>query len=222
MKLVLFLALVSPQQRFDAGDPAGALSLLQQQQARRAADHYNRGLAAHGAGKTPEAILGYLRAQRLGGDEETLRFNLLLAKQDRGASVVDATPPWPMDLPPPLPQRLPLHWMAFLALFLAAFALRRRVLGLPSTRTACLALGLVVIAAAAHVALAGDRRAVATASQSLSVEPKDKAEELSRLTPGQIVWVEQRRDRWWQVSLPGGLTGWTPAAGLEALVEEEE
>ncbi|HBU47277.1 MAG: SH3 domain-containing protein [Myxococcota bacterium] len=213
MMLLLLLAAVTAQDRLDAGDPNGAWVIVQQQQATDAVDYYNRGYVAHAAGETADAVLNYLRAERLGGPDEILRFNLLLSGAQRPIEV-DAAPPWPLDLPAPLPSGLPLEWLGFIALVMGVLALRRRLQGGNSIRFALTALALCGLSALAQLSLASDRRAVATQPQVLRMTPVSQGESLAQLERGQIVRVLSRQGDWIEVAQGDGLVGWAKSDGI--------
>ena len=217
--ILLVLGAVSAQDRLDAGDPNGAYALLQQEPAVDAADFYNRAYAAHAAGQGPDAIVNYLRAERLGGEDESLRFNLFLANASRSAKR-NVAPPWPLDLPSPLPARLPLEWLGFFAFVIGGFALRRRFHGQPAYRLAITALVLCGLSAAAQLSLAADRRAVATQPQALRVEPDADAESLATLERGQVLGVIDRNGPWVHVMQGDGFAGWVEADSLLHVVAE--
>jgi len=218
--LMLFAA-VTAQDRMDAGDPNGALSLLRQQAAVDASDYYNRAYVAHTAGRPAEAIADYLRAERLGGDDEQLRFNLLLALQARQVRTHDVAPPWPLDLPWPLPARLPLEWLGLLALVLGGLACRRRMQGASGGGLSASTLIVCLLAAGAQLSLAGDQRAVATQSQAMVMEPGAGAKSLAQIETGQVVRVIDRQGPWAKIEIAGGLVGWAQSERMIAILEDE-
>ena len=221
MIALMLLAAVTAQDRLDAGDPNGALSLLRQQVAVDASDYYNRAYAAHSAGRSAEAIADYLRAERLGGQDEQLRFNLLLALQARQVRTQDVSPPWPLDLPWPLPARLPLEWLGLLALVLGGLACRRRLQGEAAGRLATSSLVICLLAATAQLSLAGDQRAVATHSQAVVMEPGAGAKSLAQIESGQVVRVLAQEGPWLNVEIAGGLVGWAQSDGMIHIGEAE-
>ncbi|MBM65978.1 MAG: hypothetical protein CMH55_07085 [Myxococcales bacterium] len=220
MIVFLLLSTVTAQDRLDAGDPKGAWVLLQQQEATDAADYYNRAFVAHAAGRWPDAVVNYLRAERLGGDDESLRFNLFLAGQGREKRA-DVAPPWPLHLPPPLPTRLPLEWLGLFAFVLGLIACRRRLQHRSSLGLALAAFALCAVSAAAQLSLAGDQRAVATQPQALMMEPKSKAKSLAKVETSQIVRVLDRDAEWAKIEVAGALVGWIQAEGLIDVVEKK-
>lgn len=220
MILLLLLGAVTAQDRLEAGDPNGAWVVLHQNEAKDTSDYYNRAYAAHAAGRWPDAIVNYLRAERLGGDDESLRFNLFLAGEGR-TKKADVAPPWPLHLPSPLPTRLPLEWLGFIALVLGALACRQRLRNGPSLGLAFAALALCAVSAAAQLALAADQRAVATQPQALVMEPDRKAESLAKVETSQVVWVLDRKAEWAKIEMGGAMVGWVQAEGLINVVEKK-
>ena len=191
--------------------------------------HYNLGNAHFRAGDLGEAIVSYVRAQRLAPRDERIASNLRVARaqiRDRelGGEVPAVLAPaaWLYGLLS-LDEWWTLFAVAFAAVAIAAIVGHWRPALRPVGRRAMIAAGTVAVLA---LLMGGIRyrNEVATAraivvAQEVQVRsgPGDDYGLAFRVHEGLQVTVDERRERWWRIDLGGELVGWVPAASLERI-----
>lgn len=191
---------------------------------------YNLANASFKLGKLGPAILYYERALRLDPTDQDARDNLELARGQIRDRVEEAEIPYPVQVlrdvldsvPPDVLIGLFLVFYYGVAGLLAGLTLatgdtRRRVLGYASAAAglcALLAAGALVLTiqerTAAHAIVMTDRVDVLSG-------PSADNTVLFTVHEGTRLEVRNRRDGWYQVSLPNAMSGWVPSGTVERL-----
>ncbi|HEV8701884.1 MAG TPA: tetratricopeptide repeat protein [Candidatus Polarisedimenticolia bacterium] len=189
---------------------------------------YNLGNAHFKMGRLGAAILNYERALRLDPADRDVRDNLEYARGLIRDRVAEAEIPYPVQVVRSFIDGLPadLLTVLFLIVLYAAAGLlgllpltesygARRALGYGA---ACAALATVVIGTALGYSI--DQK---TAGRAIVME--DKVDVLSgpaadntvlfTVHEGARLELRNRRDGWYQVSLPNAMSGWVPSAAVE-------
>jgi hypothetical protein len=217
MILALFLLAASPQERFQAGDGAAALQLLEQApQPNNAVWRYNRALSAHAAGQLGRAMADYEWLTLRDPQDEAVRINRLLARLDRGAGD---------DAEPPLGQlaRLPLRSLALLGLLAALIALFRRRVGDSLFNASRAVASLCLLLFALHyLLLALDSRGVAGRESALMERPDAAARALLEVPEGNLLALGAEQGDWVQVRTGSGVLGWVKRSALIDLHGEQK
>ena len=217
MMLTLLLLAATPQERFEAGDAAAALNLLEN--APRHSDpvwRYNRAVSAHAAGRLGRAIADYEWLTLRDPEDDAVRINRLLARLDRGAGD---------DAEPPLGQlaRLPLRTLfvlGFLAALVGLLRIRQRD---ALFRAARLLSSLSIFLLVMHqLLLALDSRAVSGQERSLLERPEVKARSLLEIPEGNLLDVVEAQDEWVKVRTGSGVMGWIKTSDLMDLSGGEQ
>ena len=179
-------------------------------------------------GRLGAAILNYERALRLDPSDRDVRDNLEYARGLIRDRVTEAEIPYPVQVLRSFIDRLSIDLLA--GLFLCAFYVAAALLGalpLTASYTARRALGygtalaaLAVLATGIALGYAIDRT---TSERAIVME--DKVDVLSgpagdntvlfTVHEGARLELRNRRDGWYQVSLPNAMSGWVPAAAVE-------
>jgi tetratricopeptide (TPR) repeat protein len=191
---------------------------------------YNLANACFKLGKLGPAILYYERALRLDPTDQDARDNLELARGQIRDRVEESEIPYPVQvlrdaldsIPPDVQSALFLALCYMVAGLLAGLTLatgdtRRRVLGYASAAAglcALLAAGALVYTiqarTAAHAIVMRDRVDVLSG-------PSADNTVLFTVHEGTRLEVRNRRDGWYQVSLPNAMSGWVPSGTVERL-----
>jgi hypothetical protein len=208
----LLIASVSAEQRFEAGDPAAALQLLEQ--APQPADpvwRYNRAISAHAAGALGVALRDYEWLTMRDSQDDAVRINRLLARLDRGTAD---------DAEPPLGRlaRLPIRSLLAIGLVCAVLAIgrRRRADALARwARYAATALSVVILLH--HLLLALDSRAVAGRESVLREQPGKASRAVLSVPEGNLLAVEASQGDWVQVRTGSGVRGFVRRSELLTL-----
>jgi tetratricopeptide (TPR) repeat protein len=189
---------------------------------------YNLANAHFKMGRLGAAILNYERALRLDPADRDVRDNLEYARGLIRDRVAEAEIPYPVQVVRGFLDGLPADLLA--VLFLIVFYVAAALLGLlPLTTSygarralgygaACAALAAVVTGTA--LAYTIDQK---TAARAIVME--DKVDVLSgpaadntvlfTVHEGARLELRNRRDGWYQVSLPNAMSGWVPSAAVE-------
>lgn len=228
----------TPEQTFDSGNAAYQEGKFEQAAAAYesirshgiddARVEYNLGNAYFKLGKLGAAILHYERALRLDPADDDARDNLAFARGRIRDTVPDPDLQYPIRVVRDLLDRIPADTIAwsFLAVWALTAALaaavplqrswaRRRLLAY----AAC-ALGLLSLAAGTvllyRARLDADPVAIVQAEKvDVKSGPGEENTVLFSVHEGTRVEVRNGLDRWLQVSLPNGLTGWVPSSAVE-------
>ena len=207
MILTLLLLAMTPQDRFEAGDPAAALDLLNQAPAPTdPVWRYNHAVSAHAAGELSAAMVDYEWLTQRDPEDDAVRINRLLARLDRGAGD---------DAEPPLGQlaRLPVRTVTFLALLLGVLAVSRR-----RQRDALFRVARVGVSGALvnQAVLVVDDR-VRAQSRGRTFEREAKARVVLEVPEGNLLSRLEARQGWTRVRTGSGVVGWVKSAELMRL-----
>lgn len=217
MMLSLLLLAATAQERFEAGDAAAALNLLEKSP--RRSDpvwRYNRAVSAHAAGRLGRAMADYEWLTLRDPEDDAVRINRLLARLDRGAGD---------DAEPPLGQlaRLPLRTIfvfGLLAALVGLLRLRQRdALFRLARLISSLSIFLLVMH---HLLLALDSRAVTVQERALLERPEVKARSLLEIPEGNLLDAVETQDEWVKVRTGSGVMGWMKRGDLIELSGEEQ
>jgi len=191
---------------------------------------YNLANAYFKLGKLGAAILYYERALRLDPSDQDVRDNLEYARGLIRDRVTEAETPYPVKVAQDLLDGLSTDLVsgAFLLLYVATCGL---VGLLPPTRGYATrrALGYCAVATGLLALLAGGALGYkieqVTAAQAIVMA--EKVDVLSgpaadntvlfTVHEGTRLEVRNRRDGWYQVSLPNAMSGWVPSAAVESV-----
>jgi hypothetical protein len=212
MILALLLLAATPQQRFESGDAAAALQMLEQNPSpKNAVWRYNHALSAHAAGQLGKAISDYEWLSLDDPQDDAVRINRLLARLDRGVGD---------DAEPPLGQltRLPLRSLIVIGLLAVFIALVRRQRA-DSLFRACrnLASLCLLLFALHHLLLALDSRAVAGRQSALRERPDAQARKVLEIPEGNLLSVMGTQGDWIEVRSGSGVIGWLERSALISL-----
>ena len=212
MILTLLIMATAPQERFEAGDPAAALHLLEKApQPADAVWRYNRALSAHAAGRLGTAIADYEWLTLRDPEDDAVRINRLLARLDRGAGD---------DAEPPLGQlaRIPLRTLLLIALLTGLISLLRRRVGDALFRATRMVCSLCFVLLVFHqMLLVVDDRVVAKHEGGLFERPEVKARSVLEIPEGNLLDVVERQDDWVRVRTGTGVLGWIKSSDLLSL-----
>ena len=212
--MMLFAVLVVAslaQERFEAGDPAAALQLLQETpELTNPVWRYNRALSAHAVGQMGTAMADYEWLNLRDPQDDAVRINRLLARLDRGAGD-DAEPPMGYLV------RLPLRSLMLVGLLAVGLALWRRRRDALTRGARGLAMLCLVLFAGQHLLLALDSRNVAVAECSLRERPEASARRVIDLPAGNLLHVVAAQGDWIEVRTGSGVRGWLKRSDLVAL-----
>lgn len=189
---------------------------------------FNLGNAHFKMGRLGAAILNYERALRLDPADRDVRDNLEFARGLIRDRVSEAQVPYPVQVLRGLLDRLSIDLLAWL--FLCVFYLAGGLLGaLPLTTSYTARRALGYGSACAAVAVLGMGMALGysidhtTSERAIVME--DKVDVLSgpagdntilfTVHEGARLELRNRRDGWYQVSLPNAMSGWVPSAAVE-------
>ncbi|MEE2836521.1 MAG: SH3 domain-containing protein [Myxococcota bacterium] len=212
MILTLLLLAMTPQDRFEAGDPAAALDLLNQAPAPTdPVWRYNHAVSAHAAGELSAAMVDYEWLTQRDPEDDAVRINRLLARLDRGAGD---------DAEPPLGQlaRLPVRTVTFLALLLGVLAVSRRRQRDALFRVARVGVsGALVLLGLHQAVLVVDDRAALSREVGLRERPEAKARVVLEVPEGNLLSRLEARQGWTRVRTGSGVVGWVKSAELMRL-----
>jgi len=190
--------------------------------------HYNLANAYFKLGKLGPAILNYERALRLDPADQDARDNLNLARGQIRDRIEEAEVPYPLKVAQDLLDTVPVDALCavFLCLYLAGCGLagclpltrddtRRRLLGYAAAAIGILAL----LAGGAFVETIQGRTAARAIVMTDRVDvlsgPSKENTILFTVHEGTRLEVRNRRDGWYQVSLPNAMSGWIPSGLVE-------
>lgn len=212
MILALLIMATAPQERFEAGDPAAALDLLEKApRPTNAVWRYNRALSAHASGRLDQAMADYEWLTLRDPEDDAVRINRLLARLDRGAGD---------DAEPPLGQlaRLPLRTLLLIGLLAGVVSLLRRRIGDALFRAARMVCSLCFALLVFHqVLLVVDDRVVAKHEGPLVERPEPNARSVLEIPEGNLLDVVERQDDWVRVRTGTGVVGWIKSSDLVSL-----
>lgn len=189
---------------------------------------YNLANAHYKMGRLGAAILNYERALRLDPSDRDVRDNLEYARGRIRDRVTEAEIPYPVKVLRGFLDRVSIDLLA--GLFLCAFYIGAGLLGaLPLTTSYTARRALGYGAACAALAVIGTGVALGyTIDQTTSeraIVMEDKVDVLSgpagdntvlfTVHEGARLELRNRRDGWYQVSLPNAMSGWVPSAAVE-------
>ncbi len=189
---------------------------------------YNLGNADFKVGKLGAAILSYERALRLDPSDQDARDNLEFARGLIRDRVPDVEIPYPVQAAKQLLDALPVDLLSviFLCVYIVAGGLvgvlplttgwaRRRVLGYVAAAAGLCAL----LAGGALYYKIQDRMAPHAIVMADRVDvlsgPSADNTVLFTVHEGTRLEVRNRRDGWFQVSLPNAMSGWVPSGTVE-------
>jgi len=189
---------------------------------------YNLGNAHFRLGRLGPAILNYERALRLDPSDREARDNLELSRGLIRDRVGEPELQYPIRVVKETLEAIPtpsIAWVFLVCVWAAAAAagaiplagswIRRRLLGY-----ATVALGLLALTAGASLLYRGRQDAAPIAivlEDRIDVRsgPGEENTILFTVHEGTRVELRNNLERWVQVSLPNGLSGWVPVAALE-------
>ncbi len=191
---------------------------------------YNLANADFKVGKLGAAILYYERAQRLAPSDQDVRDNLELARGLIRDRVPEAEIPYPVQAVKEVLDALPVDLLSLIflcvyfitgglvgALPLVTGYARRRVLGYAAAVTGLCAL----LAGGALLYKIQDRTAEHAIVMADRVDvlsgPSADNTVLFTVHEGTRLEVRNRRDGWFQVSLPNAMSGWVPSGSVEGV-----
>jgi len=189
---------------------------------------YNLANAYFKLGKLGPAILNYERALRLDPSDQDARDNLELARGQIRDHVEEAEIPYPVKVVQDSLDTVPVDALSavFLCLYFITCALvaclpltggeaRRRLLGYAAAAAGVLAL----LAGGAFVESIQSRTAARAIVMTDRVDvlsgPSAENTVLFTVHEGTRLEVRNRRDGWYQVSLPNAMSGWIPSGMVE-------
>ena len=212
MILALLVLATAPQERFEAGDPAAALHLLEKApQLDDAVWRYNRALSAHAAGHLGKAMVDYEWLTLRDPEDDAVRINRLLARLDRGAGD---------DAEPPLGQlaRIPLRTLLIIALLSGLISLVRRRKRDALFRVMRMTCSVCAVTLIVHqLLLVVDDRVVAKQEGALVERPESEARSILEIPEGNLLDVIKRQDDWVQVRTGTGVLGWIRGSSVMSL-----
>jgi len=189
---------------------------------------YNLANAYFKLGRLGPAILNYERALRLDPSDQDARDNLELARGQIRDRIEDAEVPYPVKVMQDHLDTVPPDSLSavFLCLYVITCGLvaclpltsgegRRRLLGYAAAATGVLALlagGALVEAIQSRTA---ERAIVMTDRVDVLSGPSAENTVLFTVHEGTRLEVRNRRDGWYQVSLPNAMSGWIPSGMVE-------
>jgi tetratricopeptide (TPR) repeat protein len=189
---------------------------------------YNLANADFKLGRLGPAILNYERALRLDPSDQDARDNLELARGQIRDRVEEVEIPYPVKVVQDALDTVPIDALStiFLGLYVVTCAFlgslpvttgqtRRRLLGY-----AAAAIGLVTLLSAGALAESirirtEDRAIVMTDKVDVLSGPSAENTVLFTVHEGTRLEVRNRRDGWYQVSLPNAMSGWIPSGMVE-------
>jgi len=190
--------------------------------------HYNLANAYFKLGKLGPAILHYERALRLDPTDQDARDNLALARGQIRDHIDEAEVPYPLKVAREFLNTQPTGAVCavFLVLYLLTCVLlaglpltasdvRRRLLGYGAATVGILTL----VAALALLESIQDRTAARAIVMTDRVDvlsgPSSENTVLFTVHEGTELEVRNRREGWYQVSLPNAMSGWIPSGSVE-------
>ena len=209
MILTLLLLAMTPQDRFEAGDPAAALDLLNQAPAPTdPVWRYNHAVSAHAAGELSAAMVDYEWLTRETLYDDAVRINRLLARLDRGAG----------DDEPPLGQWLACRFERSPSPSLGVLAVSRRRQRDALFRVARVGVsGALVLLGLHQAVLVVDDRAALSQEVGLRERPEAKARVVLEVPEGNLLSRLEARQGWTRVRTGSGVVGWVKSAELMRL-----
>ena len=189
---------------------------------------YNLANAYFKLGKLGPAILNYERALRLDPSDQEARDNLDLARGQIRDRAEEAEIPYPVKVVQDRLDIVPLDVLCgvFLFLYLVTGGLvaclpltsgdiRRRLLGYAAAAAGVLALLAAGALAEAVQGRTAARAIVMTDRVDVLSGPSAENTVLFTVHEGTRLEVRNRRDGWYQVSLPNAMSGWIPSGVVE-------
>lgn len=193
-----------------------------------AALYYNLGNAYYKTDQLAEAILNYERAQRLDPDDDDIRQNLNIAREQSIDRFEEMPQPVAREAYEAIFKLLSPSGWAYVAIFFLLLMLAGAFLyfftasnraGFASGLAALILAVLCLQLAYAHYHYLDDNRAaiVMTASSYVKSGPSSQAEDVFILHLGTKALVTESYGGWKKIKLPDGKVGWIPEEDVEEI-----